>query len=71
MKILVTGASGYIGALLGPFLIERGYDVTGLDTGYYRDGWLYRSSDKRIPSIINKDIRTVEAEDLEGIDAVV
>ena len=71
MKILVTGASGYIGALLGPFLIERGYDVTGLDTGYYRDGWLYRSSDRRIPSIINKDIRTVDAEDLEGIDAVV
>ena len=35
MKILVTGADGYIGAGLGPRLLERGHDVVGLDTGFY------------------------------------
>lgn len=71
MKTFVTGASGYIGVLLAPFLLDRGHEVTGLDTGYYRDGWLYRASNKRIPSIINKDIRSIDAEDLEGIEAVI
>lgn len=71
MKILVTGASGYIGALLAPFLLERGYDVVGLDTGYYRDGWLYHTRDERLPALINKDVRQIEAEDLAGIGAVV
>jgi nucleoside-diphosphate-sugar epimerase len=71
MKILVTGASGYIGALLAPFLLERGYDVVGLDTGYYRDGWLYHTNDKRLPAIINKDVRHIDAHDLKGVDAVV
>jgi len=27
MRVLVTGADGYIGAVLGPRLIERGFDV--------------------------------------------
>jgi uncharacterized protein (DUF2237 family) len=38
MKLLVTGSEGYIGCLLTPYLRARGHDVTGLDTGYYRDG---------------------------------
>ena len=38
MRILVTGTEGYIGSLLAPILIRRGHDVTGIDTGYYRDG---------------------------------
>jgi nucleoside-diphosphate-sugar epimerase len=45
----------------------------GTDTGYYRDGWLY--SDTRqfhaFPRLLNKDLRRLEAEDLEGCDAVV
>ena len=41
MKVLVTGAEGYIGNVLGPLLLERGHAVTGLDCGFYRDGSLY------------------------------
>ena len=41
MRVLVTGVDGYIGSLLGPYLLMRGHDVVGLDTGYYRAGWLY------------------------------
>ena len=72
MKVFVTGVNGYIGAVLAPFLIERGLQVLGLDTGYYRDGWLY--SDNRhlaeSPHTLNKDLRHVTERDLEGCDAV-
>ena len=41
MRVLVTGADGYIGSVLVPTLISRGFDVVGLDCGLYRDGWLF------------------------------
>jgi len=72
MKVLVTGVNGYIGCILAPYLMERGIQVLGLDTGYYRDGWLY-SDDKalgRAPLTLNKDLRNISADDLAGIDAV-
>lgn len=72
MKVLVTGTSGYIGSILGPYLIERGMQVVGLDTGYYRDGWLY--SDNKAspctPMTINKDLRQITSDDLDGVDAI-
>lgn len=73
MKLLVTGVEGYIGCLLAPFLQARGHDIVGLDTGFYRDGWLF--SDRKLvpgfPRFLNKDIRQIEAQDLKGLDAVV
>ena len=72
MKVFVTGVNGYIGTMLAPYLMERDIEIVGLDTGYYRDGWLY--SDNRhlqfSPQTINKDLRHVTAADLEGCDAV-
>lgn len=70
MKVLLTGADGYIGAIMGPKLVEAGHDVTGIDTGYYRRGWLFDDA-KVHPRVISKDLRKVEAADLEGYDAVV
>ncbi|MGS5087315.1 NAD-dependent epimerase/dehydratase family protein [Hydrogenophaga sp. A37] len=69
MKILVTGTDGYIGSLLGSVLLERGHDVVGIDTGFYRDGWLYNAV-KQSPRWIRKDIRDITEKDLEGFDAV-
>lgn len=73
MRAFVTGVNGYIGAVLAPYLLNRGIDVRGLDTGYYRDGWLY--SDNRdlpvAPLTLNKDLRRISEDDLEGCDAVV
>ena len=70
MKVLLTGADGYIGVIMGPKLLEAGHDVTGLDTGFYRRGWLY--DDRRThPKIVTKDLRRIEAGDLQGFDAVV
>lgn len=69
MKVLVTGVDGYIGAILGGYLMERGYDVTGFDTGYYRQGWLYPMGGPR-PQVITKDLREVTSKDMEGFDAI-
>lgn len=71
MKVLVTGAQGYIGSLLVPLLVERGHDVAGLDAGFFRDGWLYGIGDARFPPVLTKDIRRIVEEDLQGFDAVV
>ena len=73
MRVLVTGTEGYIGSVLAPLLIQRGHEVTGLDTGFYRDGWLYSSREATplTPLTLNRDLRTITAADLEGIDAVV
>ena len=40
MKVLVTGTEGYLGSLIAPLLLDRGHDVIGVDTGFYRWGWL-------------------------------
>src|SRR5262245_18571618 len=48
MRVLITGSDGYIGAILGPTLLEHGYEVSGIDCGFYRDGWLY---DDRRPRV--------------------
>lgn len=70
MKVLLTGADGYIGAIMGPKLVEAGHDVTGIDTGYYRRGWLFDDA-KSHPRVISRDLRNITAADLEGYDAVV
>jgi len=73
MNIFVTGTDGYIGAVLVPFLLKSGHQVTGLDTGYYKDGWLYSRprSGFESPRTIVKDLRLIVAADLDGIDAIV
>lgn len=70
MRILVTGSEGYIGSVLGPFLADRGHDVVGVDTGFYRGGWLYEPQTRTIPGL-SRDIRSLTESDLEGFDAVV
>jgi len=70
MNILITGTDGYIGTLLAPLLLARGHEVTGLDSGFYRAGWLYHGVPHFCRSI-SKDIRHITEEDLAGFDAVV
>jgi nucleoside-diphosphate-sugar epimerase len=70
MRILVTGADGYIGAVLGPRLLEHSFDVVGVDSGFYRDGWLYNDPRPR-PMTFTKDVRRITVTDVEGFDAVV
>jgi nucleoside-diphosphate-sugar epimerase len=59
-----------LGSLLAPELLRRDHDVVGLDTGFYREGTLYRSA-ATTPMTLMKDLRHVEAADLQGFDAIV
>jgi nucleoside-diphosphate-sugar epimerase len=76
MRVLVTGTEGYLGCLVAPLLLRDGHDVVGLDTGYYKAGWLCPGplADSRhgvAPLTLIKDIRDVTVADLRGFDAVV
>lgn len=68
MNVLVTGNKGYIGSVLVQELINRGYNVTGFDSGFYDGCELYEF--KPLIKQITKDIRDVVEEDFLGIDAV-
>ena len=70
MKILITGTEGYIGSLLAPLLMHRGHQVIGVDSGFYKVGWLYNGA-RLTPLTLVKDIRHIDVNDLEGVNAVV
>jgi nucleoside-diphosphate-sugar epimerase len=73
VKIFLTGVDGYIGTLLAPLLMRRGHDVVGVDTGYYRHGWLYSDPESvgALPRTLLKDLRRIDPADLEGFDCVI
>jgi nucleoside-diphosphate-sugar epimerase len=65
MKILVAGGAGYLGSVLVPKLIERGYDVDVVDLFWFGN---------HLPSqagIIHKDIFDMTVEDLQRYQQVV
>lgn len=68
-KILLTGHQGYIGSVMSEHLVSKGYEVVGLDTGYYRECTLF-ADEIEIPCI-RKDIRDLDVEDLKGFGAVI
>ncbi len=68
MKVLVTGAGGYIGNVLVRLLLNEGYLVRGLDTYWF--------GEERLPEhpnleIVNGDIRNVSIDVMGGIDAII
>ena len=68
-RILITGNSGYIGSVMAPWLQGQGFDVVGLDTGYF-------SACTLVPDLadvptIREDLREVTAKELAGFDAVI
>lgn len=69
-RILVTGTEGYLGSLLAPELMRQGYEVIGLDTGFYKERMLYRDGEKT-PLTLAKDLRQIDVDDLKGVDAIV
>ena len=74
MKVLVTGAAGFIGSHLTELLVERGYDVTGFDR-YNSDGkfgWLDESFASGHVNKILGDIRDYDSVQnaMVGVDLV-
>lgn len=68
-RILLTGDLGYVGSVLGPFLSADGYDLIGLDRGFFSD-CLLCVDPARHPRI-DLDIRDIRPEHLEGVAAVI
>ena len=68
--VMVTGNLGYIGSVMVPFLVDRGYDVVGYDIGYYEDCYL-KDAPQKLVKQIKKDVRDCEVSDFEGVDYVI
>lgn len=70
MKVLVTGDRGYIGSVLVERLLRAGFDVVGIDSGFFEDNLVFERKGPRYKQI-KKDIRKITLEDLAGIDAII
>jgi nucleoside-diphosphate-sugar epimerase len=68
-NVLVTGGCGYIGSILVPMLVERGYNVRVFDKLYFGDETLenVRNEIELIPG----DVRNFKPDILDGIDGVI
>ena len=68
MRVLLTGAAGYVGAVTRAVLEDEGYEVIGLDTVLY-DGCDLGAAPP--PVDVRVDVRDVEERHLDGVAAVV
>ncbi len=68
-RILVTGSDGYIGAVLINKLLEKGYEVTGLDTLFFKNSVLGNYNPKY--RLIKSDIRQIQNINLSKFDAII
>jgi nucleoside-diphosphate-sugar epimerase len=67
VRVLVTGARGYIGSMLSPMLCEAGHDVVEFDLGLYES----TTYQPLVGETARRDIRDLKAVDLEDFDAVI
>lgn len=75
MKVLLTGALGYVGSAINHVLIQNGFTVIGVDAGFFADNCFYREdmwqSRSDMKRLIRKDVRDITNDDVSGCDAVV
>lgn len=65
MRLLIAGGAGYVGSVLIPRLIERGYKVDVVDLFWFGNHL------PRQAGILNKDIFQLTVEDLKAYDQVI
>src|SRR3954452_21064836 len=68
-KILVAGGAGYIGCVLVPRLLDRGYRVRVLDRLYFGEDVLEGFRDRI--ELVCADVREIPGDALDGIDGVI
>jgi nucleoside-diphosphate-sugar epimerase len=69
MRVLVTGHTGFIGAVMVPMLQRADHDVVGMDAGFYEECNFLGPTAK--VGALRKDIRDATRSDLAGFDAVI
>jgi nucleoside-diphosphate-sugar epimerase len=67
-KILIIGNQGYLGSHLTEYLIDRGYDCQGIDTGFFENGILMQPKPITTKAM---DARFIGEENIKGFDAVI
>src|SRR5215471_5323754 len=65
MKILIAGGAGYVGSVLIPKLLDRGYKVDVVDLFWFGNHLPAQAG------LLNKDIFQLSTEDLERYDQVI
>ncbi len=74
MKILVTGSKGFIGSALCNYLNSKGYNVVGIDNGFFKKCKLpnyFRIQKKTKYVDLEKDIRNIKISDLKKFNAII
>jgi len=72
MKVLITGAAGYIGSVLVPILLKEGYEVIAIDNFMYNRGSLLDCCYDKKLTVIRGDVRNREliSKCLKNIDVI-
>jgi len=69
MKPLVTGDLGYVGSVLVQLLVDKDYEVAGLDIGYFADCSFTPTFEEY--RRIAKDVRVMSSEDVAEFDTII
>ena len=69
LNVLVVGGGGYVGSMLIPYLLEKDFKVTCLDTLFFGEEPIM--SFREEITLIREDIRTFNPSILEGVDIVI
>jgi nucleoside-diphosphate-sugar epimerase len=67
-KILIIGNQGYLGSRLTDYLSKEGYDVTGADIGFFKNGIIY---EPKMIKMIKCEARNIEESDIIGYDVLI
>ena len=72
MKILITGAAGYIGSVLVPILLQKGHEVIAVDNFMYKQTSLLECCHIDKLTLINEDVRNTSLieKQVKKVDAI-
>lgn len=68
-RVMLTGSDGYIGSVMGPWLVRQGHEVVGIDSCWFESCDLF--PDRLTYPRRRMDIRDITGDDLKNFDAVI